>query len=376
VVARSHDLTLHSRVLDFQPEHLNSLLYEDRKFFDFGGLLMIYPMSELPYWRLHMKRDGEHGRWAEFAEKNPALIDEVRGELRSRGPLGHRDLKGHARVESYRARKDTGLALYYLWRIGELMTHSRRRFDRLYYFTESIAPPELQHAASDDEAEDFFARRALIYSGLGNLRAWRSNFSYMTRRTVTPDEARQRLDALVQSGHYARVAVDGWKEPGYLYAEDLPLLEALQAERIPDAWQPLDTTTDQEVTFLAPLDPVSARGRATKLFDFEYIWEVYKPAEQRRWGYYTMPILYGGELVARFDPKLDRPNKTLMVKGFWLERPELGKDAAFAAALARGLARFTRFHGVDKLDVSAIKPASLRSASLFKRSGISLQRTP
>ena len=52
---------------------------------------------------------------------------------------------------------------------------------------------------------------------------------------------------------------------------------------------PLETTTDEEATFLSPLDPVSARGRAKPLFGFDYVWEVYKPAHLRRWGYYVLP---------------------------------------------------------------------------------------
>ena len=56
VVARNHDLKLHSRVANYESGHLNELLYQDRQFFDYGGLLQIYPMEELPYWKIHMQR--------------------------------------------------------------------------------------------------------------------------------------------------------------------------------------------------------------------------------------------------------------------------------------------------------------------------------
>src|SRR5262249_53576856 len=103
-----------------------------------------------------------------------------------------------------------------------------------------------------------------------------------------------------------------------------------------------------------------------------YIWEIYTPVEKRRWGYYVLPILYGNDLVARMDVKLDRKAKTLLIKGFWLEDATLGKDKAFAAALGRGLVRLTRFHEVTRLDVSSIQPASLRAVGLFKGSGVTL----
>ena len=48
VVARNHDLTLLSRVVDYRPEYLDELIYRDRAFFDYGGTVFIRPMSELP----------------------------------------------------------------------------------------------------------------------------------------------------------------------------------------------------------------------------------------------------------------------------------------------------------------------------------------
>jgi uncharacterized protein YcaQ len=126
----------------------------------------------------------------------------------------------------------------------------------------------------------------------------------------------------------------------------------------------LDTTTTEEVTFLAPLDHVIARGRAKVLFDFEYVWEVYKPEHQRKFGYYTLPILWGDRLVARFDSKLDRTADTFVILGFWLEDKHLGRDEAFAEALARGLARFVAFLGVGRVNAKAISEPLLRRRAM------------
>ena len=75
---------------------------------------------------------------------------------------------------------------------------------------------------------------------------------------------------------------------------------------------------------------------------------MYKPVEQRRWGYYTVPILYGDRLVARLDPRLDRKTMTLHINGFWPEDGGLMQDEAWLAALGRGLARFAAFAGRAK----------------------------
>jgi uncharacterized protein len=145
-----------------------------------------------------------------------------------------------------------------------------------------------------------------------------------------------------------------------MLGEDQPHLDDLLAGRIPAAWQPIGPTTSDEVTFLAPLDIISARGRAKPLFDFDYIWEVYKPADKRRWGYYVLPVLYGDRLVARIDPKLDRKTKTLHILGFWAEDSFDAHDPAFVAAFGRAVANFTQFHDAASVNLDGITDAKLR----------------
>jgi uncharacterized protein YcaQ len=96
------------------------------------------------------------------------------------------------------------------------------------------------------------------------------------------------------------------------------------------------------------------------LFGFDYVWEVYKPEGQRKFGYYTLPVLWGDRLVARFDSRLDRMAGTFAILGFWLEDKVLGKDEAFAEALARGFTRFVMFLGARKIDAKAISEPLLR----------------
>ena len=361
VVARSHDIALWGRVHDYQPSHLDELLYTDRAFFDYGGGLFIYSMSELPYWRVPMRRRKERGRWGDYGAANSALLEEVRAELHARGPLGNRDFSGRTRVNNYRGRKDSALALFYLWLTGELMIHHRENFQRVYDFRENIAPPHLNEVATEEEADNFFAHKATAFYGILREAAWGSAVAGFIERSVSRTEAQQWQKKLIEEGTLTPLKVEGSKERWYVLTDDLSILDTLEAGNIPSAWQPLATTDGEEAVFLAPLEIVSARGRSSWLFDFDYIWEVYKPAKQRRWGYYTLPILYNDLLVARFDPKLDRKTSTLIINGFWLEDQALAHDPAFAAVLARALAHFMTFLKARHLDISLLEPATLRT---------------
>ncbi len=361
VISRSQDITMFGRVLDYRPELLHQVAYEERGFFDYGGTLFLYPMSELPYWRLHMQRRSEQGRWKNFAAENPQTMKEVLEALRVNGPMGNKDFKGNKKLlNSYRGGKDTSVALYTLWITGKVMITHRNGFNRVYDLTERVAPTEFDYAAREPEAEDFFARKTVSFLGLMKEKRWKTSFSDYIQRKIDTQETDKRIAALYEQDAIVPVSIEGSKERWIALAQDLPLLEELDAGRMPSSWQLLGPSTQDEVTFIAPLEIVSARGRAKEVFDFEYIWEVYKPVEKRRWGYYVLPILYGDDLVARLDPKLDRKTMTLHIKGFWLEEDTPVDDSAFADALAKGLARFAKFVDAQSVNIDAIAPKKLR----------------
>ena len=107
---------------------------------------------------------------------------------------------------------------------------------------------------------------------------------------------------------------------------------------------------------------MSARGRAKELFDFEYIWEIYKPASKRQYGPYTLPILYGDRLVGRMDSKLERSQKTLVINGLWFE-DWFDPDDTFIQAFSKGLVRFSLFHAAYLVNVIKLMPIKLKQAT-------------
>lgn len=354
IVARSHDIKLHSRVLQYTPGLWEEVTYRQRKFFDWGGWLAARPMEELPYWRVVMRRERDsHDGLGALAQEHAEAIAEMRVILRERGVVSNRDfaMATRTRTQSYRGRKDSALALYYLWRTGEVMTHHRERFERVYALAETVAPASLLGEHGDAETDRFLVKKEIGFDGLSRVK--RTGDSY--RRGEPDRAAKHLLETMLADGEIVAVQVEGWKAKHYALGSDAGTLVELSAGRIPQAWTPLETTTAEEAVFLAPLDPVSARGRAKVLFQFDYVWEVYKPEPLRKFGYYTLPILWKDRLVGRFDSRLDRTTDTFVILGLWLEEAALGRDEAFAEALARGFARFVGFLGAHRLDADAIR---------------------
>ena len=167
------------------------------------------------------------------------------------------------------------------------------------------------YQSTDADADRFLILKDVAFGGLARLN--RVSDSY--HRGMPFERLPTICNALLADGELIEVKVESWKPVHYALGSDLETLRDLSAGRVPPEW--------------TPLDPVSARGRANLLFGFEYIWEIYKPENQRKFGYYALPVLWEDRLVARFDSKFDRATSTFVILGFWL-----------AEALACGMTRF------------------------------------
>lgn len=359
ITARSQDLLLHARVADYEPEQWEHHTYEEREFFDWGGWLAVRPMTQLPHYRALMQHEAETTENRSWARQHAALLREMRIALKEAGPLSNRDFATaeRRRVTHYRGRKDSAVALYHLWRTGEVMIHHRERFERFYDLTERVAPTHLLEPTPRAAAHRFLLQKQIAFYGLYTPKS-----SQPLPGPRTQQQAAPFLSELHEDGIITVVNVEGWRQPQWVLTANLPILTQLEANEIPKAWQPIATTTEDEVTFLAPLDPVSARGRARTVFDFDYVWEVYKPAHKRQWGYYVLPILWGDTLVARTDVKLNRVTNELEVLSLALEQPELASNTTFHNALRQGFRAFQQFLQAERTVISGQTPIEIACA--------------
>ena len=364
IVARSHDLMLHARVADYRPEYFNELAYDDRLFFDWGGWLAVRSIDELPHWRVLMRRDRDSRRIRAIAEEHGPAVDEMRRALHERATVSGREFSAAERraVDSYRGSKDSSLALYYLWRTGEAMTHHRDGFERVYSRTELIAPPHLVVESGDADADRFMTRKAVAFAGIGRP----GPLSGVLSRKVTKVEEQALERELVESGVLTEVVItdgagaDTGTTRQFVLSEDRDALDDVARGRVPKSWTPLDATTDDEVALLSPLDPVSARGRAKVLFDVDYVWEIYKRPADVVFGRFTMPILWGDRIVGRIDLKHSRPTRTLVINGLWFEAKSDARNLQLREALRLGLRRAQALLQADRVDADAVGDGPLR----------------
>lgn len=357
VVGRSHDLALLSRVSDYRRSDLDRLLYQERAGFEFGGAVSIYPRELL---RLHWSWVNDEGlpvRWEKWGTNNAKAITRVKQEIALRGPLATGGWAEGERVDNYRSSRLEGLALYYLWRHFDIMIHHRENNIKFYDLTERIfgrlPKPIPKESILDEMAFEAMSRLGL--SGQEGLPYLRTGEAGRGRSKLTKRQIRQRL---IDDGRLTEVEVEGERQSAVLRTDALDLLETVRSGDVPLPWKPLGY--EDAAVFIAPIDVTIANGRSEQLFGFDYLWEVYKPANNRRWGYYVLPVLHGDILVGRIEPLHDRKENRLRVTRAWWEP---GVDlSSLAEPFALGVSNLAKFLRTDNVVLGDIGPARFKEA--------------
>jgi uncharacterized protein YcaQ len=83
------------------------------------------------------------------------------------------------------------------------------------------------------------------------------------------------------------------------------------------------------------------------------------PAPKRKFGYFALPVLWDGKLVARMDCKADRKKAHMHIYHLALESG-LVKTEAFALAMRKELVPFLKFNECTSLTIHRSNPPSIK----------------
>ena len=344
IAGRNHDLVLLARIPGYRREWTDRWLYEDRLLYEtYNKALSIVPTAELPWYRVTWDRNHDELSRTAFVE-HAALVDELLTRIRDGGPLLPREIGPREAIDwSWRPTNQVRAILEGLAQAGILGISRREGNLRVYDLVERLFPAEIL-AQHPPEWEQRRHRLLSRYRAGGLLGTGGQAELWMGTARTAGDRTKLRRE-LVEAGEIVPVAVEGLKGERFVVGRELAILE--QAEREVAGGDPPGDVAPG-VAFLAPLDPLCwDRDLLRRLFDFDYIWEVYVPLARRRWGYYVLPVLFGDLLVGRIEPRIERRANTLRVAGLWWEDGfDPLADAAFAPAFAAAVAAHRDFGGM------------------------------
>jgi hypothetical protein len=336
VLVRAHYMPLFSRLGAYLRDELDLAAWggKQRRLFEYWAheaSLLPVEYQPLLRWRMARAERGE-GVWRgirAFASERRELVDAVLARIEAEGALGSSDFSEGKSRSGWWEWGDTKRALEWLFWTGRITTATRRgSFERVYDLTERVLPRSALEMPTPGEAD---AHRALLAkSGEALGVATQSDLRDYFR--LKPQDAKPRVEELVEEGTLLPVSVKGWSQPAYLHSgARCPRRASGQA-------------------LLAPFDPlVWERSRTERLFGLRYRIEIYTPAEKRVHGYYVLPFLLGERIVALVDLKADRQARVLRVQS---AHEEPGAPAETAERLMAELELMAQWLGLDGVEVA------------------------
>ena len=336
VIARSPYLVLWSRLGDYDPRWLDDLLAEGALFEYWSHAACFLPIEEYPLYS-HLYKSWVGGRAHKWLDEHPRVAETVLKHIRTNGETRSSDFE---RTDGQKTNwfnwKDEKIALEYLFYVGELMVRKRHNFQRIYDLRERVLAniDELAEISMAD-AHDQFVLNTI--QALGVTKAeWIPDYFRLSKT-----DTKTALKRLEKQDRLMTVEVEGWNGPGYIHPFNRKQVEAAAEGKIPRS----------KTTFLSPFDPlVWDRKRALDLFNFDYKIEVYTPAPKRKYGYFTLPILYNNALIGRLDPKAHRKEGVFEVKALHLE-PGVVVNNALVAEVKSALQACAAWHKTPQVIV-------------------------
>ena len=304
IVVRTQYLPFFSRLGNYKMSLYEEIAYKQDKWFElWAHEASIAPVKSEPFFRFLKDRAKRGDTWKglyRVATEEPAYVKAVLEEVKQRGPLEAKHLHDprYLKQSGWGSRSVGQLALNWLYRIGEVGIRRGNNFEKKYDLISNIVPSEILSLPSPTEEESLKKLYLWATSAMGVASARDIQDYFRTRSSNTST----LLQELVEEGLLMKVAVEGWGLESF----------ATSGFDIPKEISP--------TCVLSPFDPITwNRERLRRIFDFDYKLEIYKPKSKREFGYYVMPFMHNGQIVARVDLANRRQTGVLEVLGAFCE---------------------------------------------------------
>jgi uncharacterized protein YcaQ len=325
VIERSHHHILWSRIPAYRRKDLRQAQSVDKSVFEYWTHALSYvPTRDLRFFiadmRLH-RREGH--RW--FSTVKTADMRKVLRLLRNGGALTIRDIDDDVLVDKHHpwaSRKPSKRALQLAFYTGAVTVSERTGMLKTYDLMERhFGWDRMPKAATATEVSTYLLDRALRSQGIVSLDSI-CHLDAPSKRAI-----RKLIEARVRRNELVPIAIDGaGKQEHWAHPDTI------------ESGGPAAAM----VHILSPFDPLIIQRKRTHLFfDYEHRFEAYVPKEKRKLGYFALPVVVDGDIVAAIDLKIDRKKqKLLMQQWTWIGR---GPRKVLKRRIEEELHRFERF---------------------------------
>jgi uncharacterized protein YcaQ len=330
VVERAHHHSLWNRAENYSPEHIERLL-EDKQIFEYWSHAASYlPMVDYRY-SLPRKNAISKGdlHWFTKDKKSVSLVLE---RIKKEGPLQAKDFKDTRETTTgWWDWKPAKKALEQLFMEGELMVVKRQGFQKVYDLAQRVLPSNIDKSVPMEE--EYFQHLIISYLS-ANAIGTPEQISYLLKGHKI--SVQKYCLEMCEDDLLISVSVNNQS----YFA--LPTVTNLLKQKL----------TRSKVKILSPFDNLLIqRKRIKELFNYEYQIECYVPADKRKFGYFSLPLLWGRTFAGRMDVKMDRKLGMLNILNLHIETEKVDD---FIVELKITLDKFLAFNNGKSINVVKI----------------------
>lgn len=338
VVGKNAEIILNSRFEEFKKEYLDAALYHDRSLIEYWDKNMSIILAEdyKYFGRIKDKFKKEIRGIEEIEKLAPIMIEKLEEvEYLCSQDI---DLGGKMDWYWYNSRKSKAV-LEALFHQGRVVIHHRKGANRYFTLLYKLLSKDIYTDLEFASDLDYYAFR--VYrriKGVGLL-APNNSYAYIAIDNLNIKLKKQVFEKLLSEDKIIKVDIEDLGTY-YLVSEDIKYLEEALS----------DKKFLERLEFIAPLDNlIWDRDFIKKLFNFDYIWEIYMPKEKRKYGYYVLPILYGTRFIGRIEAIANRKSKTLEVKNIYLEE-NIKQTLKLKEKMHSSITRLMKFNNLEIID--------------------------
>ena len=327
VIERAHHHILFTRIPAYRRADLHRAQSVDKSVFEYWTHALSYvPTRDLPFFLPAMKDHGAAPKqW--YTDADPRELARLKRQIKRDGALSIRDVDNDEDVlvekdHPWASRKPSKRVLQLGFYNGDFAISDRQGMVKTYELAERyFGWPPRPRPATAGQVREYLLDRALRSQGIISAP------SAMYPRLTFPLEIKALIDRRIRKKELVPVAIEGDATPHWA---------------APEALEAPATEAEPLVHILSPFDPVVIQRKRLKLFfGYDHIFEAYVAKDKRKFGYFTLPVLVGDQIVAALDLKTDRAAGKMLIQSWhWLDaaRPRTHKPL-----IEEELARFERF---------------------------------
>ncbi|MDP8221022.1 MAG: crosslink repair DNA glycosylase YcaQ family protein [Candidatus Stygibacter frigidus] len=291
VTERAHHHVLWTRYPGYKKEMLDDLMSSRQVFEYWTHAASILPIESFKYTLRRKQNFSWHNHITDTREFKELLIY-VYERICNEGALSASDFNDkNPHPNEIWSWKHSRYALEHLFQQGTLMVAGRNKFRKIFDLTERVYPQsEKIECPSTEEAAEFQVTRAISALGAATEKQIINYLRFSDAESIKKMIAQQSADGRVNPVKYHNKVY---------YTSVNPTVQQEYPE---------------QVFILSPFDNlIINRQRILDIFDFDYKLECYLPAAKRKYGFFSMPLLYQDRFIGLLDAKADRKGKVLLI---------------------------------------------------------------